>query len=150
MSKRPDPIPDGNGGYLPNGAKDKSRLNKSISDVGWYTFFEILTYKAAVLGKNIIAVHRGLYQPGVFRLWRYRRKITLNPHPQMPVRVYRPQGSQRGDKYFAYRDGYASGQYLIEAPSLSSGEGRGAFTGWHIYHFRYKIFRQYQRFISGN
>ncbi|MGD9212135.1 MAG: transposase, partial [Desulfobacteraceae bacterium] len=48
--------PDGNGGYLPNGAKDKSRLNKSISDVGWYTFFEILKYKAAVLGKNIIAV----------------------------------------------------------------------------------------------
>jgi putative transposase len=56
MIKRPEPKPDGNGGYLPNGAKDKSRLNKSISDVGWHKFFSFLKYKAESLNKTVVPV----------------------------------------------------------------------------------------------
>ena len=41
---------------LPNGAAAKSELNKSISDVGWYTFVQILTYKAIKLGKKVLKV----------------------------------------------------------------------------------------------
>ncbi len=32
LRRRPAPKPDGNGGYLPNGARRKAGLNKSISD----------------------------------------------------------------------------------------------------------------------
>jgi len=34
----------------------KYRLNKSISDVSWGKFFEILKYKALITGKTVIAV----------------------------------------------------------------------------------------------
>ena len=34
LSRRPAPMPDGNGGYLPNGAARKAGLNKSIHDAG--------------------------------------------------------------------------------------------------------------------
>lgn len=56
MVRRPKPKPDGEGGYLPNCASAKAGLNKSISDVGWFKFFEIMRYKAEVFGKNIIPV----------------------------------------------------------------------------------------------
>jgi putative transposase len=56
MIRRPKPKADGTGGYLPNGASAKAGLNKSIADVGWFGFFEILKYKAASLGKTIIPV----------------------------------------------------------------------------------------------
>jgi putative transposase len=56
MSKRPEPIPDGNGGYEHNGASKKAGLNKSIQDAGWYNFRMILTCKAAWAGKRVEAV----------------------------------------------------------------------------------------------
>jgi putative transposase len=56
MSKRPEPKPDGNGGYEHNGASWKAGLNKSINDAGWYTFRQILTCKAACAGKRVVAV----------------------------------------------------------------------------------------------
>jgi putative transposase len=34
LSRRPAPVPDGKGGYLPNGASRKAGLNKSILDAG--------------------------------------------------------------------------------------------------------------------
>jgi putative transposase len=57
LSRRPAPKPDGNGGYLPNGASQKAGLNKSIQDAGWGRFLNILAYKAACAGKRVEAVN---------------------------------------------------------------------------------------------
>jgi putative transposase len=59
LSRRPAPVPDGNGGYgyLHNGAKRKAGLNKSIQDAGWGRFLSILTCKAAWAGKRVEAVN---------------------------------------------------------------------------------------------
>ena len=56
LSRRPAPMPDGNGGHLPNGAARKAGLNKSIHDAGWGSFLSILTFKAACAGKRVEAV----------------------------------------------------------------------------------------------
>jgi putative transposase len=56
LSARPKPKPDGNGGYLPNGARAKAGLNKSIHDAGWSQFLSILACKAAYAGKRVEAV----------------------------------------------------------------------------------------------
>jgi putative transposase len=56
LSRRPAPIPDGNGGYLPNGAKRKAGLNTSIRDAGWGHFLRILACKAVWAGKRVEAV----------------------------------------------------------------------------------------------
>ena len=56
LIRRPAPKPDGQGGYLPNGAKRKAGLNKSINDAGWYSFRMILTSKAAWAGKRVDAI----------------------------------------------------------------------------------------------
>ena len=56
LSHRPAPVPDGNGGYLHNGASAKTGLNKSINDAGWSSFRQILTCKAAWAGKRVEAV----------------------------------------------------------------------------------------------
>ena len=56
LSARPKPKPDGNGGYLPNGASRKVGLNKSINDAGWGQFLSILSCKAANAGKRAEAV----------------------------------------------------------------------------------------------
>ncbi len=57
LSRRPAPKPDGNGGYLYNGARRKAGLNKSIHDAGWGSFLSILTFKAACAGKRVEAVN---------------------------------------------------------------------------------------------
>jgi putative transposase len=56
MSRRPKPKPDGNGGYVLNGASAKAGLNKSINDAGWCAFRVILACKAAYAGKRVEAV----------------------------------------------------------------------------------------------
>jgi putative transposase len=56
LSARPAPQPDGNGGYLHNGATRKAGLNKSIHDAGWSQFLTILACKAACAGKRAEAV----------------------------------------------------------------------------------------------
>jgi putative transposase len=56
LSRRPVPVPDGNGGYAHNGAAQKSGLNKSMRDAGWRRFLSILAYKAACAGKRVDAM----------------------------------------------------------------------------------------------
>jgi putative transposase len=57
LSRRPAPVPDGNGGFLHNGAARKAGLNKSIHDAGWGHFLSLLTFKAAWAGKRVEAVN---------------------------------------------------------------------------------------------
>jgi transposase len=57
LSRRPAPKPDGNGGYLPNGAARKAGLNTSIQDAGWGRFLSILACKAVCAGKRVEAVN---------------------------------------------------------------------------------------------
>ena len=57
MIRRPTPIQAKNGYFLPNAAGRKSRLNKSIADVGWYKFILFLNYKAKEHCKITIAVN---------------------------------------------------------------------------------------------
>jgi putative transposase len=57
LSRRPAPIPDGNGGHLHNGAARKAGLNTSIQDAGWGHFLSILAFKAACAGKRVEAVN---------------------------------------------------------------------------------------------
>jgi putative transposase len=56
MFRRPKPIQDEDGKYLPNRASIKAGLNKSISDAGWSQFLMNLKYKAEIQGKLIISV----------------------------------------------------------------------------------------------
>ena len=56
MSRRPKPIQDKTGKFLPNRASIKAGLNKSINDAGWYKFLLYLKYKAFEQGKQVIAV----------------------------------------------------------------------------------------------
>lgn len=56
MKRRPKPKQDEEGKYLPNNAGAKGGLNKSISDVSWGKFFNILKYKALIAGKTVIAI----------------------------------------------------------------------------------------------
>jgi putative transposase len=56
LTRRPKPRQDGSGAYIPNGAKAKSGLNKSILDAGWGMFVQMLRYKAEERGKQVIAM----------------------------------------------------------------------------------------------
>ncbi len=56
LSRRPAPVPGGNGGYLQNGARRKAGLNKSMHDAGWGHFLSILACKAEWAGKRVETV----------------------------------------------------------------------------------------------
>ena len=57
MTKRPNPQKDNETGkFLPNGATQKSGLNRSIYDAGWGTFTRILKSVATKLGKLLVSV----------------------------------------------------------------------------------------------
>jgi putative transposase len=56
LSRRPVPVPDGNGGYAHNGAAQKAGLNTSMRDAGWRHFLSILAYTAACAGTRVDAV----------------------------------------------------------------------------------------------
>src|SRR6202022_713423 len=54
---KPKPDPDNPGQFLPNGARAKSGLNRSISDAGWGQFVSILRAKAEDAGRTWIEVN---------------------------------------------------------------------------------------------
>lgn len=54
---KPKPDPDNPGQFLPNGARAKSGLNRSISDAGWGQFVSILRAKAEDAGRIWIEVN---------------------------------------------------------------------------------------------
>ena len=57
MVRRPQPRKDEDSGtYLPNGAKAKGGLNRSIHDAGWGQFVSFCAYKAEDAGRQLIAV----------------------------------------------------------------------------------------------
>ncbi|MFI6655824.1 RNA-guided endonuclease InsQ/TnpB family protein [Streptomyces sp. NPDC050523] len=58
MSKAPAPRPDPDqpGVFLPNGARAKAGVNRSIVDAGWGVFLAILKAKAEGAGREVIAV----------------------------------------------------------------------------------------------
>ncbi len=53
---KPVPDPDNPGQFLPNGARAKSGLNRSIGDAGWGQFVSILRAKAEEAGRTWIEV----------------------------------------------------------------------------------------------
>jgi putative transposase len=57
LVRRPQPRPDGAGGYSSNGAAAKTGLNRSIHDAGWGTLLAMIAYKAESAGRTVIAVH---------------------------------------------------------------------------------------------
>ncbi|HET9877023.1 MAG TPA: transposase, partial [Mycobacterium sp.] len=58
MTRRAKPVadPDNPGQFLPNGARAKSALNRSINDAGWGRFVSILRAKAEDAGRTLIEV----------------------------------------------------------------------------------------------
>jgi putative transposase len=58
MIRRPKPKPDGNGGYLPNGAAGKSGLNRSLGSAGLGEFRRQLEYKCERYGRTLIVIDR--------------------------------------------------------------------------------------------
>jgi putative transposase len=58
MVRRATPMPDTDnpGQFLPNGARAKSGLNRSISDAGWGQFVSLLRAKAEEAGRTLIEV----------------------------------------------------------------------------------------------
>jgi putative transposase len=52
---RPDP--EQPGAYLPNGARAKAGLNRSIHDAGWGQFVSLLSYKAESAGRTVVSVN---------------------------------------------------------------------------------------------
>lgn len=56
MTRRPKPRPVGDGTFEPNGAAQKSGLNRSINDAGWGVFLAVLHAKAESAGRAIVEV----------------------------------------------------------------------------------------------
>ena len=57
MNRRCKPKQNEAGKFVPNGQSAKSGLNKSIADVGWGGFVEILSFKAERAGQKVIKVN---------------------------------------------------------------------------------------------
>jgi putative transposase len=51
------PDPEQTGAYLPNGARSKAGLNRSIHDAGWGQFVSLLGYKAESAGRTVVRVN---------------------------------------------------------------------------------------------
>ena len=50
-------VPEQPGKFLPNGARAKAGLNRSIHDAGWGQFVSLLSYKAESAGRTVVRVN---------------------------------------------------------------------------------------------
>jgi len=57
MTRRPKPRLADDGAYEPNGAAQKSGLNRSINDAGWGVFLSVLASKAESAGRVVVPVN---------------------------------------------------------------------------------------------
>ena len=57
MVRRPQPLPNTEGGFDPNGAAAKVALNREILAAGWGQLLRFITYKAEEAGRVVIAVN---------------------------------------------------------------------------------------------
>jgi putative transposase len=110
MTKRPAPRPDPEnaGTFLPNRARAKAGLNRSILDAGWAQFTRILTGKAAEAGRRVVLVNPAGTSIGCHRCGRRctrpERKIVICPvHGVIDADV-------NGARNIASRAGLGSGQ----------------------------------------
>ena len=60
MNRKPAPKPDPDrpGAFLPNGARAKAGLNRSVCDAGWAALVRLLEDKAARYGRTVVKVGR--------------------------------------------------------------------------------------------
>jgi putative transposase len=84
MTRRPQPKPDGDGGYARGGAAAKAGLNKAILDAGWSQFVGILAAKAEEAGRRVVAVNPAYTSIDCHvcgaRCTRPRRDTVVCPH----------------------------------------------------------------------
>jgi putative transposase len=110
MTRRPAPQPDPDtpGVFLPNQARAKAGLNKSILDAGWAQFIRILTGKAAEAGRRAVLVNPAGTSIGCHRFGhrceRPQQKTVICP-------VHGPVDADvNGARNIASRAGLGSGQ----------------------------------------
>ena len=82
MSRRPAPKEDEQTGvFLPNGASQKSGLNKSILDAAWSMFRQILTQKAESAGRRVVEVNPAYTSQDCYVCgYRARKKLSDRWH----------------------------------------------------------------------
>ena len=68
MNRRCKPKQDETGKFLPNGQAAKSGLNKSIADVGWGGYVDILIVKAERAGQKVIKVNPSRHKSALLEL----------------------------------------------------------------------------------
>jgi putative transposase len=57
MVRRPKPVPNGEGGFEPNGAAAKAGLNREILAAGWGVLLRMIADKAEEAGREVITVN---------------------------------------------------------------------------------------------
>jgi putative transposase len=115
MTRRPAarPDPDNPAAFLPNQARAKAGLNKSILDAGWYQFRSILADKAESAGRRVVQVNPagtsiGCHQCGQ-QCGRPRQKTVIcSVHGEMDADV-------NGARNIFTRAGLGSGQAATTA-----------------------------------
>jgi putative transposase len=110
MTRRPAPRPDPGkpGTFVPNRARAKAGLNRSILDAGWAQFISILTGKAAEAGRRLVLVNPAGTSINCHRCGRrcerLQRKTVICPvHGAIDADV-------NGARNIASRAGLGSGQ----------------------------------------
>jgi putative transposase len=115
MTRRPAPRPDPDkpAAFLPNQARAKAGLNKSILDAGWYQFRNILVGKAESAGRRVVLVNPagtsiGCHQCGRRCSRPQQKTVTCPVHGEMDADV-------NGARNIFARAGLGSGQAATTA-----------------------------------
>ncbi len=115
MTRRPAPRPDPGkpAAFLPNQARAKAGLNKSILDAGWYQFRSILAGKAESAGRRVVLVNPAdtsidCHQCGRRCTRPQQRTVICSVHGEMDADV-------NGARNIFTRAGLGSGQAATTA-----------------------------------